>query len=77
MLPQIFFLAKLYMVCDLECLFPISRGIFVSTESFGNVHNYAKLLICSLSRPLTIVLLSPLILMYHAFIARIVRFLNI
>lgn len=65
------------MVCDLECLFPVSRGIFVSTESFCNVHSYTKLLICTLSRPLTVVLLSAFILMYHAFIAHIVRFLKI
>lgn len=77
MLPHRFSLAKLYVVCDLECLFPSSGGIFVSTESFCNVHSYAKPLICSLSRPLTIVLLSAFVLMYHAFIARIVHFLKI
>lgn len=67
-------LAKLYIVCDLACLFPISRGIFVSAESFRNVHSYAKLLTCLLSRPLTTVLLSAFILMYHAFMARICPF---
>jgi len=65
------------MVCDLECLFPTSRGIFVSAQSLGRVHNDAKLLICSLSRPLTIVLLSAFTLMHHAFIARTVHFLKI
>lgn len=76
-LPQIPSLAKLYLVCDLECSFPTSRGIFVSAESFGHVRNEAKLLICSLSRPLTIVLLSAFTLMRHAFIARTVHFLKI
>lgn len=35
---------------------------------------FTKLLICPLSRPLTVVLLSAFVLMYHAFIAHIVYF---
>lgn len=50
-------LAELYTACDLECLLPISRGIFVSAESCCNAHNYNKLLICPMSRSLMIVLL--------------------
>lgn len=65
----------LHMACDLERSCPISRGIFVSMRWIFFVMFTAtpKLLICPLSRPLKIVLLSAFKPMYHAVTARIIH----
>lgn len=76
-LPQILLLRSCTRCVTLSTCFLLLGEFLLVLKSFGHVHNKAKLLICSLSRPLTIVLLSAFALMHHAFIARIVHFLKI
>lgn len=73
MLPQVFLLQNCTWSVTLSACFLFAGEFLLVLHLFIM---FTTTLICSLSRPLTTVLLFAFILMYHAFIAHIVHFLK-